>query len=53
MACGHTNTRKINDLKVCLDCGLTVTQDGRIFFDREIVNYRPKRRKGGKKNGKK
>ena len=48
--CPHTNTRKINDCKVCLDCGMTVLPNGKIMFDRKIVNYKPKKRK--KKGGK-
>lgn len=50
MACKHTNTRKVNDVRVCLDCGMTITNDGHIQFDRKIVNYKPKKRK---KRGKK
>lgn len=49
--CSHTNTQKINDVRVCLDCGLTMTQDGHFLFDRKIVNYKSKKkkkRKGGK-----
>lgn len=50
MACAHTNTRQINDVKVCLNCGITITHDNKILFDRKIVNYKPKKRKkGGKK----
>ena len=43
--CPHTNTRKINDVKVCLSCGMTMTKDGKILFDREIANYKPKKQK--------
>lgn len=46
--CSHTNTQKINGVKVCLKCGLTLTNDGRVIFDKKIVNYKPRRRKGGK-----
>lgn len=46
--CPHT-WKKLNDVFVCLRCGMTRTNDGKIFFDRKIVNYRPKKRKGGKK----
>ena len=50
MACSHSHTKKVNDLRVCLNCGLTLTNDGKIIFDRKLVNYKPKKRKkGGKK----
>ena len=50
--CNHSNTVKINDVRVCLKCGITITHDGKIIFDRKLPNYRSK--KGGKrKNGKK
>ena len=49
--CPH-NWRKINDVFVCLRCGLTRTVDGKILFDRKIVNFRPKRRKISAKNSK-
>ena len=45
MACSHTNTKRINDTKVCLDCGLTFTYDGKVFFDRKLPNYKPKKRR--------
>ena len=51
MACTHSNTKKVNDLKICLSCGLTLTPDGKVVFDRKIVNYKPKKRR--KANGKK
>ena len=49
--CTHTNTRKINDVKVCLNCGMTILPNGKITFDRNITNYNPKKqkKKGGKK----
>lgn len=47
--CRHTNTQKINGVRVCLKCGLTLTKDGKVLFDKGIVNYKPKRKKGGKK----
>lgn len=43
--CPHTNLKKINDLRVCLNCGLTITNDGKVFIDRRIVNYKPKKQK--------
>lgn len=47
--CSH-DFRKINDIKVCVRCGLTMPQDGRPFFDKKIVAYY-QRKKGGKKHG--
>ena len=52
MACSHSNTMKLNDVKVCLNCGLMITFDGKVMFDRKIVNYRPKKRKKHKQGGK-
>lgn len=43
--CSHTNTRKINDVKVCLNCGLTILPNGKVIFDRKITNYRPEKTK--------
>lgn len=43
--CNHSNVKRINDIRVCLDCGLTVTNDNKIIFDRKIVNYKPKKRR--------
>ena len=43
--CSH-NWRKFNDVFVCVRCGLTKTYDGRILFDKKIVNYKPKRNRG-------
>lgn len=42
--CGH-DWKKINDVWVCLRCGLTKTYDGRFLFDRKIINYKSKKRK--------
>ena len=43
--CPHTNTRKINDVKVCLNCGMTILPNGKVFFDKKIPNYKQKKRK--------
>ncbi len=43
--CNHSNVKKINDLYVCLNCGLTVTKDGKVIFDRKLINYLKKRGK--------
>lgn len=47
--CSHSNTVKINDVKVCLSCGLTLTHDNKIMFDKKIVNYKFNKRKKEKK----
>jgi hypothetical protein len=39
---------KVNDIKVCKKCGLTVLKDGRLFFDKQFV--RQMQRKKVKKN---
>lgn len=49
--CNHVNRVKINDVCVCLKCGLTVTTDGKVMFDKKLVNYKSKKRRG--KDGKK
>lgn len=36
--CNHT-WKHVNDVWVCLRCGLTRTCDGKIIFDKKIVNY--------------
>ena len=47
MGCSHTNTMRMNDVKVCLNCGMMITFDGKILFDRQInkPNKKKKRRK--------
>ena len=47
--CAHTCWKKVNDVHVCPRCGLTKTHDGKIFFDKKIVNYKPKRKKAVKR----
>lgn len=47
MACKHTNTRKLDDVKVCLQCGMVLLPDGTVRFDRRMINYKPKKRKKG------
>lgn len=42
--CKH-NWRKVNDVWVCVDCGLTRMNDGKLIFDKAIINYKPKKRK--------
>lgn len=40
--CSH-EWRKVNDVHVCLRCGLTKTFDGKFLFDRKLPNYKRKR----------
>ena len=47
--CNHTNKKRIGDLWVCLNCGLTILPDGRVFFDRKLPNYKSKRKTAVKK----
>lgn len=47
--CAHANTIKVNDVKVCLNCGLTMTPDNKIIFDKKIVNYKPRKQKKQKR----
>lgn len=50
--CNHGNRKKIGAVWVCVNCGLTILPDGKVFFDRELPNYnskhKPKRKKGRK-----
>lgn len=48
--CSH-NWRKFGEVWACMNCGLTKTSDGRLFFDKELPNYKPKKK--NKKRGKK
>lgn len=50
--CKHSNRQKINDTWICLNCGLTILPNGKVIFDREIANYKSKKRKKGGKSGK-
>lgn len=43
--CTHGNIRKINGVRVCLNCGLTILPDGRVMIDRDIKNYKPKKKR--------
>lgn len=52
MACSHSNLRVINDVRVCLKCGLTLTKDGKVIFDRPLVDYVNEKKGRGKKHGK-
>lgn len=36
---------KLNDVVACTRCGLTRTHDGKVIFDKKLVNYKPKKRK--------
>lgn len=50
--CSHCNKKKVNSVWVCLNCGLTITEDGKVIFDRQLPNYRKKRRGSYDKKGK-
>lgn len=39
--CGH-EWIKINDLSICKRCGITITEDKKILFDRKLSNCTPK-----------
>ena len=45
--CSH-DWVKVNDVTVCKRCGMTRTPKG-VIFDRRLPNYKPKKRKKGKK----
>ena len=42
--CNHV-WKKVNDVHVCVKCGLTRTYDGKILFDRKLANKVKKVRK--------
>lgn len=48
--CGH-KWSKHNDVTVCVKCGLTVTYDGKMFFDKKITTRRSLKN-GKSRNGK-
>lgn len=50
--CNHSNRKKVNSVWVCLKCGLTVTEDGKVILDKQLPNYRKKRRASYGKKGK-
>ena len=51
MSCSHS-WKTINDIKVCINCGLTRTYDGKLLFDKKIINYKRKRvKKNERKKG--
>ncbi len=45
--CRHSYV-KINDVYVCRKCGLTITFDGKIIFDKRFPNYNAKKRRKSK-----
>ena len=47
--CSHS-WKRIGDTWVCMNCGLTRLNNGRIYFDRKITNITQKKRKD-KKHG--
>lgn len=47
--CSHSWV-EVNDVFVCMNCGMTKLPSGKIIFDREIANYKKTtRKKRGKK----
>ena len=40
--CNHA-WKKVNDVWVCVKCGLTRLESGHIFFDKQIISYKRKR----------
>ena len=48
--CSH-DWRKVNDVWVCIRCGITRTPSG-VIFDRRIANYKAKKKKKGKRGKK-
>lgn len=42
--CSHI-WKKINEVQVCVRCGLTRLPNGRMFFDRALPNYLDKKKK--------
>jgi hypothetical protein len=48
--CNHI-WKKVNDVHICVNCGLTRTYDGKIMFDRKLPSYikNKKKRKAKKK----
>lgn len=44
MPCSHQFIR-INDVSVCKLCGLTLSFDGTVMFDRKLPNYNKKKRR--------
>lgn len=48
MGCPHI-WKKVNDVSVCVRCGLTRTYDGRILFDRRLGAEISKKEKRTKK----
>lgn len=42
--CGH-QWKRVNDVQICLRCGITRIYNGHVLFDRKIINYKPKKRK--------
>ena len=46
--CSHDMIR-VNDVKICRRCGLTICPNGQVFFDKEL--FRKRRSKKHEKNG--
>ena len=42
MGCGH-QWKKVNDVFVCVRCGITRLPNGKIYFDRKLPNVKVKK----------
>ena len=45
MACSHTNRIKVGETWACVNCGLTMLPNGKIYFDRGLIGYKGKKKK--------
>ncbi len=46
--CNH-DWVKVNDVRVCQKCGLTVTRDGKMFFDFRFPGFAQNKKKARRK----
>lgn len=37
--CRHSSVVKVNDLRICLKCGMTLADNKKIVFDRKLRPY--------------
>lgn len=52
--CSHINIINYGNIRICLDCGMSVYPNGKVFFERNLPGFLKKRAKRKeKKNGKK
>lgn len=45
--CSH-EWKRVNEVLVCMRCGLTKMPNGKLMFDKKIVNYKSPKRKRSK-----